>query len=597
MVMSTLDCVRKHSRNLLSLLLFLVPVSGLQAAPSQGHLSGLILNSAGQPLSNVLVSLLQDPTLDVLPTLIKTNEFGRIHIRNLDTGTYQVLIKSAQYRSPVGRVIDILPGRTAIVTLILQQFIELGQATEENLSIKTVFRDTSDERLILRSLPDFGGDLASEERSNGLFEEAALQVYTNAGPSSNYLVFPSESWGGTTTNFAMVDSLGTNTEHVFAGQLNSGRDSLWRLNNFVDHRWGDNHSLQVLFGYGRMSFTQPSLAAMDNPKVLQSDTEYTSAAGLAKLLSVGVLDSYQISPALSLTWGVELNQIRSNTSEVFVTPTAELQFAPSSEALVRLTMTSKRPTLGNTLELPDGRAINLASPLYISRVGDELTYGTNHYYQGSFGHALGENSEIEVAYFDNRMFGRAVPFLAVFENVPSPKLLQLRNGHAQTRGCRATMRRTISEHISAELSYIRGTAAGLTDDNVSYEFVLDAIRPQAYHAFSTQLKVFVPISQTHVTALVKIVPSGTPVTNVDSLSDVYETGNAGVNLFIRQVLPLPVGALSLFGMDLVTLQRIEALLDIRNLTNTSLAQLSSPQGAIALVQNPRSVRGGIALRF
>ena len=100
-----------------------------------------------------------------------------------------------------------------------------------------------------------------------------------------------------------------------------------------------------------------------------------------------------------------------------------------------------------------------------------------------------------------------------------------------------------------------------------------------------------------MTALVKLVPVGSPITNVDSLADVYETGNQGVNLFVRQVIPVPLGSLSLFGVDLFTPQQIEALLDIRNLTNANLARLATARGDIALVQNPRSVRGGIALRF
>ena len=222
--MGTLVCVRQCYRILYALLLTVFLFSGVQGAPSQGHLSGLVLDSTGKPLSNVLVSLLQDPSLEILPTLVKTNEFGRIHLRDLDTGSYQVLIKSAQYRSPVGRVISILPGRTAIVTLILQQLIDIGYTAEENQSLKTVLRTTADERLILKNLPDFEGDLNSEDRSNPLFEEAALQVYTNAGPGSDYLVFPTDSWGGTTTNFAMVDSIGVNTDHVFTDHNREAAD-------------------------------------------------------------------------------------------------------------------------------------------------------------------------------------------------------------------------------------------------------------------------------------------------------------------------------------------------------------------------------------
>ncbi|MEE8583661.1 MAG: hypothetical protein V3T83_02295, partial [Acidobacteriota bacterium] len=102
---------------------------------------------------------------------------------------------------------------------------------------------------------------------------------------------------------------------------------------------------------------------------------------------------------------------------------------------------------------------------------------------------------------------------------------------------------------------------------------------------------------TNLTALVKLMPHGGAVSTLDPFSDYYQTSNEGVNLFVRQVLPLPEGLFRFLGLDFLTPQHIEALLDIRNLTNERAGVLHTASGDVVLVQNPRTVRGGISLKF
>jgi hypothetical protein len=97
--------------------------------------------------------------------------------------------------------------------------------------------------------------------------------------------------------------------------------------------------------------------------------------------------------------------------------------------------------------------------------------------------------------------------------------------------------------------------------------------------------------------LIKVVPGGRPISTLDPYSDLYETGNQGVNLFVRQVIPVPASLLSFVGLDFLTIPRLEALIDLRNLLDEKLGTFATSQGDVILVRAPRSVRGGISFKF
>lgn len=568
------------------------------ASSSIGHLTGLLLNEAGEPLSDVLVSLLRSSSRGQLPILSRTNERGRIQFTGLEAGTYQIRVSSPRYRSPEGRVVEILPGRTSVVTLILQQFLDVSESDGPNLSSKALLRTSGDRRLIFRHLPEpeTGG------RSLGsFFDEAVFQVYSNAGLGGDYMVFPGDPWGGTSTNFALVDALGGRSQYILAGQLNSGQDSLWRLKNFVDYQLSERHSVRLLMGYGRISFDQPSLALLNNPISLGDSREFTSAVGTTKLLTLGFEEQFRVNRALSLLWGLELDQVRSARSDLLLSPTAQITLLPTESTEVRFLMTAKRSTVGNTLTLPDGEKVTLADAVLFTRVGDQLSFGTSRHYQGSVTQRLDDRTEVELASFDNQLQGGTVPILALLESDSSNEVLQLDDDQARTKGYRVSVRRELGENLKAEVSYIQGSAVGLSSDRSLSASDLSALRHlfgrHRYHLVSTQMEAVFPSSGTRVTALVKMLADGSPIVTLDTLSDVYETSNQGVNVFIRQIVPLPASWLNFLGLDFLATYKVEALLDVRNVVNQDLGLVSTPSGDVVLVRNPRTVRGGISFKF
>ncbi|UCF39175.1 MAG: carboxypeptidase regulatory-like domain-containing protein [Acidobacteriota bacterium] len=593
------------TRRYLPILLLPVLVFALQANSvansSSGNLSGLLLNEAGRPLANLVVSLLSSTTSQSLPTLARTDAQGRIFLKDLAAGTYQLMVKSARYRSPERRMIEILPNRTAVVTLILQQVFGVEEGFDENLGIKALLRGSQSRRLVFRHNTDPQDIFSGEDGPKRLFQDAVFQVYTNSGLGGNYFVFPGDPWGGTSTNFAVVDSLGGNSDYVFAGQLNSGQDSIWRLRNVLRFEMSDRHSLHVFLGYGRISFDQPSLSLLDNPGSLRDEPGgFTSASSNSQLLNLGFEDRHKLGSAVTLTWGLELDQFRGFEKKAFLSPSAGLEIRPAEKTLIKLQMASKRSTTGNTLALPEGDQISLANPLQIARVGNIVSYGTARHYQAQLTQYVGSDNQLEFALFEDSMFSGSVPIVAVWEVSRQMDLLRLQNHEAFSRGYRFTMRRKLSQNLSAEISFVRAQAPGVDGSLDNLNFFNERsqlVERRRFNAISTRIDAFVPRSQTQLTALIKVVPSSNPLIPLDLMSDVYETGNEGFNLFVRQILPLPDQFLGLLGLEFLTPERIEALIDIRNLLGQDLGDFQTSDGTIRLVQNPRSVRGGIAFRF
>ncbi len=566
------------------------------AATGSGNLSALLLNEAGQPLSDVFVTVLNRTAHTTFPTLTRTDESGRIFLSDLDTGTYQLNVKSAQYRDPVSRLIEIMPDRTAIVTLILQHLLDFGE-DQDNLSFKALLRNSETQRLIFRALPDFGGTLPGSEESRRPVEEAVVQVYTNGSLGGDYVAFPGDAASGTTTNFAAVLQPLGGAQHIVAGQLNSGEESLWRIKNIVGYRVSDLHCLRMFLGYGRLSFEQPSLSLLADPNAEPDHGEFAALPSTSKLLNIGFEDNWQFGPALTFTWGLELDQVRGGHESSFVNPSANVQYMATRSTAVRLTLASKRRTAANTVMLPDGEPVSLATPVHIARLGDETLFGTGRHWLGSVTQNLTPDSQVEFAVFDNLMFGGGFPVVAVLGKHADTSVLPVSDGKTETRGCRLSVRHSLGENLKAEVSFVSASAPGLLAAPTELSHLQSSVGQRSYHGISTQWEAYIPVSKTHVTTLVQVVPDGNPLATLDSYSDVYDTGNEGVNVFVRQIIPLPQELLKFFGLEFLAPQRVEALFDVRNLFNDDSGTLQLASGQVRLVQSPRSIRGGFAFKF
>ncbi|HXK60139.1 MAG TPA: carboxypeptidase-like regulatory domain-containing protein [Acidobacteriota bacterium] len=571
--------------------------SSSAGAASLGSLRGIVQNEAGRPLPNILVTILDPSSEQAIPILTRTNELGHLFVSNIEAGAYQVAVKSSDYRTAGDSAVEVLPGKTSLIKLVLQELLN-AEGDSENIAIKSLLRTPTDRRLIFREQPGQAGELALE--TSPLFDNAVFQVYTNAGFGDDYLIYPGDSIHGTSTNFAFVESFIGNSKYILAGQLNSGEDSLWRLKNIYQYDLGDLQSLTIYMGYGRMSFQQPSLSLLGNPVTLGNEVDYVRALGTTKTFNFGFEDRLNLG-TVSILWGLEFNQVRNHhRADSFWNPNFGIAYTVTPNMVLDFRASSKRTTLANTVNLPDGQIVNLDDSMHYARIGDQLTFGTTRYYQASLARKIGGSSEIEIAGFATRRMGGTLPFLAVFEFSPAYDIIHIEDEQAGTRGYRMTWNQQFSPTLRGSISFVRANALGLPTYVTS---LMDGANMGTifgrgtYHSVTAQLDTRIPQSGTTITALVRVVPDGRPLTTLDAFSDLYETGNQGINLFVRQTIPVPVALLQFVGLDFLAVPRLEALLDFRNIIDQNLGKLTSSQGQVILVRAPRSVRGGISFKF
>ena len=86
-------------------------LSSFSMAASVGSLRGIVQNEAGQPLPNILVTILDRSTEQAIPILARTNALGHLLIKDIEAGDYQVAIKSTDYRTAGINAVEVLPAR------------------------------------------------------------------------------------------------------------------------------------------------------------------------------------------------------------------------------------------------------------------------------------------------------------------------------------------------------------------------------------------------------------------------------------------------------------------------------------------------------
>ena len=130
---------------------------------SGGVLSGIVKDNSGNPLTGVLVTLMEGRFHSQIHRMVVTNNNGRFEILNLMPGLYSLQVNGADHTPLLKSGIRILSGRVADLSLILQSLAGFSSSTStENASpqvkedIEAVLRSTASTRPILRWL-DNGG--------------------------------------------------------------------------------------------------------------------------------------------------------------------------------------------------------------------------------------------------------------------------------------------------------------------------------------------------------------------------------------------------------------------------------------------------------
>jgi Carboxypeptidase regulatory-like domain len=556
---------------LFALLAFRAVVSQETLGAVNGTLTGVIKDSRGMPMAGALVVLLEGRFNPKVLSRVTTDGEGKFEVRDLFPGWYSLKVSAASYIPLIETGIKIAAGKMSSLNLMLESLYErtgLGSGNEKGSApdedIESVLRTASSTRPILRILDSPSGEepaiqadmeahAESSARSSGF--RGVVNIYAASYSADPDLI----TLGSAFTEFALVKDVNPRLSWVIAGVASDSRfaevDSMLRFRNIR------GHNPSVRFSLGQLPYLSSVSTIAD--KNLQTMSVY----------NVDFQDELKVSECLSVIYGAEVQGTSPAGDARRVRPRWGINFQPTRTNRFSYLHTTSLPRMNRSLSLPEGESIVLSSP-FQHEFGSPLNLGTRRvtHSEVSAEQKLGSNSLVVGAYSDeyaNRRIG--------FSEIPGYSRLPY-----SAKGLRVAYRQAFASRLNGVFGYTYGSGI-----RASGQF--GELTPENLHVLVAKLITQVSHSGPEIAATYRWI-SGYSLTVIDPYQEIFESSSPGVSFMVSQAIPY-VGRF-IPG-------KLEAQFDVRNLFAKDTSELhdSVALRRLEFVQLPKSVRGGIQLKF
>ncbi len=580
----------------LLLLLALITFSVRLDAAGEGRISGKIKAPGGQGLLGAVVAVFTEGSDGSTIALTRSDRNGSYVFAGLAPGSYYLEVSRPGYEPITTEGVKIQPGKTTNFDVVLQEFVDSisDNSDPRNWDAKTVMRSASSRRLIFRDIQGQDG-ASAEAEPEPFYRGGALTVTSTADTSDqNYAMYPGGDQTNILSNFAFTEPVSEHGRMIFSGQINSGYESSWRVRNTYNYRAGLERDVKVSFGYGRLNLNGAPTQSIGRPSQFFAQDLDMRESGI-QTVALGLEGSNRILDTVSMVYGFDATRVYYGEAKNYLSPYFQLTLTPIGSWSVKGMLSSKRVSEYNSLSLPDGEMLNLSEPVSITRIDGEIHVSEIKHAELALGKTLRGETAVEVAVYDDRVSGPGTPFLVTRE-VPDPastQVLQLRGDQSAQRGLRVMVNRKLLDFLNGSLSYVYGTATAATgtSDSDSSDVIahnlLNYMQRSYYHSLTGQVDTRIQRTKTNLITIVRWY-SGDPLTPIDLFSDKMDIMTKGVNVLLRQAIPVP---------EFLGGGRWEALVDVRNLFDQGIGRIHTSDGDLLLTRNPRSLRFGLNLNF
>jgi hypothetical protein len=582
------------------------PAFAATAPKLSGSIAGIVRNAGGVPQMGATVLLFNK--YEKLLARAITNERGAFGFEELSPDLYSVRVSLASFFPAMKNRIAVQPGMQSLLYINLANMlssIELvyaapGQGALMSDDWKWTLKSATATRPVLRFDPqDIGLSQSPDPQRNALsvFSDTRALVKVSAGDSST-LMAPSDGQD-LGTAFALATSLfGRNQLQVsgnFGYGLHTGAPVAGFRTTYSREGMGPTVSVTVR----QISLpTRAGIAAStgDGLPVLRS-------------MSVGMIDRVALTPSLQMDYGVSLDTVSFVDHLNYYSPFARFTYDLGKLGNVQFAYSSGAPPTGlmdqsAEVTAPESRpeparlSDSLAALALMPRVsmmnGRAKVERTQNFEIG-YEKVLGSRT-IEVSGYreivSNGALTMAAPddLFAVGDVLPdlSSDTSIVNIGGFERYGYAASITQTIGDKV--EVGGSVGRAGVLTADQQPIAADADAIREKLHNGQrfwgSARARATLPGTATRLTASYEwtdysaLMPMHYYVTQKN-----YP--EPGLNINIRQPIP------GFPGMP----GRLEANLDLRNVTAQGYMPLSVAGRRVLLIQNPRALRGGLSFIF
>jgi Carboxypeptidase regulatory-like domain len=552
-----------------------------------GRVAGLVTDRQGNPLTDVSV-VIAGPGITRHVERVLTDAHGRFAAEHLLPGRYSLRVAATNQLPVLKNGIEVDPGQTSQLSVILGTILpalrpEAGQGVvRSGDDWKWVLRTSASIRPVLRFRATPGDSKAPLEPSQKLI----AMIPGSAGQD------------------ALRNDSGPGSVLAYWRPLSEDADLLVASSVAADGI--ADSSLVTSFRRRAVDGNPQELTLVVHQLSLSDGVQLPSAYGPASSGSAqGVVVSYvqtrQLSSALKLTSGFEIDYLNASRNAAAAQPRAELDYELNSASKITVRCGTVAPSGDGTLAQ---RVDELNAFPLVSLRDNAPRLETARHSEVAYRRHLGKKTELEVAaYHDGfrdavvRGFGQPAawgPWAAAGDVLPNATSngVNLNAGDYGSSGLRASVSQSLGRYVELSALYANGDALAVTAAAARAEAPRNAfatiVRPRRAESAAAKLTARVPSSKTRIVASYAWVERGS-VTAVDpyGLEDLNVAPYLGVQ--IRQPLP---------SISVLPGAHIEAVADFRNLAGEGYVRVASAGGEpLVLTPAYRSFRGGFSVQF
>ena len=582
---------------LTGLLCLLAPgaVEGIQPVKLSGMISGVVKDSRGTPQMGATIAVYNRQDRQVGKVLSDQN--GQFHVTGLFPSLYSLRVTLASFVPAIRKDIAVEAGRLSRLHVSLNTLFSSIQLDYPNFESGTLIAD--EWKWVLRSAPDarpamhFRDDRAAGGNGRPVTVLADTRGIIRLSAGDGAMVTNAASEADLGTAFALATSLYGNSLLQMSGNFGYGSQT-----GIPAAAFRTSYSRELAGGKPVAAFTMRQLYLPERfgPALVGAE----AGAPVLRTVSASLENRTQVAENVSVQYGSQVDMVTFLNHLTYLSPYARLAWALDQATDVEVAFSSgnARPEMG------DSMADDAALRQDLNTLGMFPRLSRRN---GRTRLQRGEDFEIAVA---RRMGSRTVRLSAYREAIndaalavvmptgfymsgnATPDLFSNSSvfdaGNFAMSGMDAALTQKVGERMSATIAY--GNEGALTAwhgnlESDSPDELRSMIHAGRRQAVTARMAMTMPRSGTHLIASYQISIGNTRWVMADNPYGMQPQRTLpGLNVMVRQPIP---------GLG----KRVEATAELRNLLAQGYLGINTSSGQLLLVDNPRSVRGGLAFIF
>jgi hypothetical protein len=578
-------------------LCLLAPGAGdaAEAVKLSGSIAGVVNDSRGVPQMGATVTVYNRQDRQVGKAL--SDENGQFRLAGLFPSMYSLRVTLASFVPAVRKDISVEAGRLRLLHVSLNTLFSSIQLDYPNIESGSLISD--DWKWVLRSASDVRPVMRFQEQPVGAGQDPPVTVFAD----TRGILRLSAGDGQMVTNAASEADLGT----AFALETSLYGNSLLQLSGNFGYgsqtgvpaaAFRTSYSHELAGGKPVVSVTMRQLYLPERVGPVLAGTD--AGIPILRTLSASVDNRTQVTDNVSVQYGSQVDMVSFLDHLTYLSPYARLSWAvdDATDLEVAYSSGNARPEMGDSTadeaELrQDLNTLGMFPRLSLAEGRTRLQRGVE--YEVAATRKMGSRAVRLSAYreaLDDAAIAMVMPagFFMAGNMVPDlfSNTSVFNAGNFEMTGLDAAFTQNLGEHATASVSY--GNEGALTawheelvsDSPDELRSMIHAGRRQAV---TGRLAMTAPRTGTHLIASYQIalgdarwVMAGNPY-SMQPLRSL-----PGLNVGLRQPIP---------GLG----KRVEATAELRNILAQGYLGINTSSGRLLLVDNPRSVRGGLAFIF